>query len=381
MECRKLYYEDPLLQQFTAAVTSCTHTDRGWAVTLDATAFYPEGGGQACDLGTLNGVKVLDVQEREETILHLCDAPLAVGQSVEGCLNWQRRFDLMQQHTGEHILSGLVCARFGCHNVGFHVGAEVIQIDFDGPIPPEALAELEQEANQVIWENRPVLCSYPSPEELETIPYRSKRKLPWPVRIVEIPGADICACCGTHVPFAGQVGLIKILSSVKFHEGVRLELVCGGRALHHLSAVYEQNRQVSQLLSAKVLETGAAAQRLADALAAEKLRANTLQNQIFDNTAKDYVNQENVLHFAPGLDGGHLRLLAEKISGVCSGYCALFSEKEGGFAYCLAQPGGDLRQLCKEMNEALSGRGGGKPPFQQGTVSASRQQIETFFQK
>ena len=381
MECRKLYYEDPLLRSFSATVTGCTQGETGWEVTLDTTAFYPEGGGQACDLGKLGQAQVLDVREKEGEIIHLCDAPLAVGSAVEGQLDWQRRFDLMQQHTGEHILSGLVCARFGYHNVGFHVGAEVIQIDFDGPIPAEALAELEQQANQVIWENRPVLCHYPSPEALDTIPYRSKRKLPWPVRIVEIPGADICACCGTHVPYAGQVGIIKILSSVKFHEGVRLELVCGGRALRYLSAVYEQNRQVSQAFSAKPLETAASAQRLLDGLAAEKLRANSLQSQLFEYIAKDYVNQTDVLHFAPALEGGQLRLLAEKIAGCCGGYAAVFSPKEGGFAYCLAQPDGDLRQLCKQLNEALGGRGGGKPPFQQGTVSASRQQIKAFFRK
>ena len=379
MECRKLYYEDPGLRAFTATVTGCKETPKGWAVTLDATAFYPEGGGQACDLGQLGTAEVLDVREQDRQIIHLCAGPLTVGTQVEGRIHWERRFDLMQQHTGEHILSGLVCGRFGFHNVGFHVGAEVIQIDFDGPIPAEALEELEAEANAVIWDDRPVKCWYPSPEELPGVPYRSKKALPWPVRIVEVPGADICACCGTHVATTGQVGLVKIFSCVKFHEGVRLEIACGKRALTQLSRVYEQNRQVSQAFSAKVLETGAAAQRALEALAAEKLRANTLQSQLFDRIAGDYVNQKNVLHFAPPLEGGQLRELAEKISARCEGYCAVFSEKEGGFSYCLAQPGGDLRQLCKELNTCLNGRGGGKPPFQQGTVQATRADIEKFF--
>jgi len=379
MECRKLYYEDPGLRAFTATVTGCKETPKGWAVTLDATAFYPEGGGQACDLGQLGSVEVLDVREQDGQIIHLCTEPLTVGTQVEGRIHWERRFDLMQQHTGEHILSGLVCSRFGFHNVGFHVGAEVIQIDFDGPIPAEALEELEAEANAVIWDDRPVKCWYPSPEELPGVPYRSKKALPWPVRIVEVPGADICACCGTHVATTGQVGLVKIFSCVKFHEGVRLEIACGKRALTQLSRVYEQNRQVSQAFSAKVLETGAAAQRTLESLAAEKLRANTLQSQLFDRIAEDYVNQKNVLHFAPPLEGGQLRELAEKISARCEGYCAVFSEKEGGFSYCLAQPGGDLRQLCKDLNTALNGRGGGKPPFQQGTVQATRADIEKFF--
>lgn len=379
MECRKLYYEDYSIRAFTATVTGCTQTEKGWAVTLDATAFYPEGGGQACDLGRLGTARVLDVREKDDRIIHLCDSPLTPGQQVEGVLDWERRFDQMQQHTGEHILSGLIHARFGLHNVGFHVGAQLIQIDFDGPIPADALAGLEAQANAIVWEDRPVKCWYPDPQTLPGIPYRSKKQLPWPVRIVEVPGADICACCGVHVASTGQVGIIKIFSAAKFHDGVRLEIACGRRAFSHLSAVYEQNRLVSQAFSAKVLETGAAAQRMTDALAAEKLRANTLQSQLFDLTAENYVNQKDVLHFAPALEGGQLRELAEKIASHCQGFAAVFSPKEGGFSYCLAQPGGDLRQLCKDMNTALNGRGGGNPPFQQGTVSATREAIEKFF--
>ena len=377
MECRKLYYEDCLLRSFTATVTGCDPTEKGWEVTLDATAFYPEGGGQACDLGTLGNARVLDVRERDGRIIHLCDAP--VSGSVEGLLDWERRFDLMQQHTGEHILSGLIYDRFGWHNTGFHVGKDTMEVDFSGPIPADALAELEQQANAIVWENRPIRCWIPSLEELPGVTYRTKRALDWPVRIVDIPGADTCACCGVHVATTGQVGLIKILSAAKFHGGIRLQLVCGKRAYDHIAAVYEQNRQVSQLFSAKVLETGAAAQKATEALAAEKLRANTLQSQLFDRMAEDYVNQKDVLCFADPLDGGQLRELAEKISAKCSGYAAVFSPKEGGYAYCLAQPDGDLRQLCKDMNAALSGRGGGKPPFQQGTVSACEADIRSFF--
>ena len=377
MECRKLYYEDCLLRSFTATVTGCAPTEKGWEVTLDATAFYPECGGQACDLGTLGNARVLDVRERDGRIIHLCDAP--VSGSVEGLLDWERRFDLMQQHTGEHILSGLIYDRFGWHNTGFHVGKDTMEVDFSGPIPADALAELEQQANAIVWENRPIRCWIPSLEELPGVTYRTKRALDWPVRIVDIPGADTCACCGVHVATTGQVGLIKILSAAKFHGGIRLQLVCGKRAYDHIAAVYEQNRQVSQLFSAKVLETGAAAQKATEALAAEKLRANTLQSQLFDRMAEDYVNQKDVLCFAEQLDGGQLRELAEKISAKCSGYAAVFSPKDGGFTYCLAQPDGDLRQLCKDMNTALSGRGGGKPPFQQGTVSATEEEIRAFF--
>ena len=379
MECRKLYYEDCNMRNFTATVTGCAPTEKGFAVTLDATAFYPEGGGQACDIGTLGSVNVLDVQEQGEAIVHLCDGALIVGTQVEGKINWERRFDLMQQHTGEHILSGLIFDRFGYHNVGFHVGKDGMEVDFDGPISWDVLMELEAKANALVWQDIHVNCWYPAPEELPTIPYRTKRALPWPVRIVQMPGVDTCACCGVHVSGTAQVGLIKILSCVKFHEGVRLVMVCGKRAYDHMAAVFEQNRQVSQTFSAKALETGDAARKVVEALALEKLRANKLQSRLFEETAKGYVNQSGVLHFEPGLDGGQLRELAEKIANACIGFAAVFSQREDGFAYCLAQPQGDLRVLCKEMNEVLSGRGGGKPAFQQGTVRATEEQIREFF--
>ena len=178
METRKLYYEDCHLSNFSAQVMSCEETDKGYAVTLNATAFYPEGGGQACDLGTLNGVRVTDVREKGEQIIHLCDAPLEVGAEVEGVIDYERRFDLMQQHSGEHIVSGIIHERFGYHNVGFHMGAELVTIDFDGPIPAEALAEIELEANRAVWGNTALHIWYPSEEELPTVGYRSKRALP-----------------------------------------------------------------------------------------------------------------------------------------------------------------------------------------------------------
>ena len=273
METKKLYYGDCHLREFSATVLACTETDKGYQVILDATAFYPEGGGQDCDLGSLGTAQVLDVQEQGESVIHLCDAPLPVGASVVGKIDWERRFDLMQQHSGEHILSGLIHAAFGYHNVGFHVGKDTMEVDFDGPIPTEALAQLEAEANRAVWENLPIRCWYPSPEALPQVSYRTKKALPWPVRIVEVPGYDTCACCGVHVASTGEIGLIKILSCVKFHQGVRLEMLCGRRAYRHLCQAYDQNRQVSQAFSAKLMETGAAARRINEQLAAEKFRA------------------------------------------------------------------------------------------------------------
>ena len=247
----KLYEKDPFLTHFTAAVESCVQGKKGWDIILDQTAFYPEGGGQPWDLGTLGNANVLQVTEEGDRVIHLCDKPLS-GQ-IQGQVDGDRRLDLMQQHTGEHILSGLICSRYGVSNVGFHVGAQVMEIDFSGPVPAEDLFRLELAANEAIWKDLEVRCYYP--ENLDQLEYRSKKALKGPVRIVEVPGFDRCACCGVHVKHTGQVGIIKILSMVKFHQGVRLELVCGKRAFEYLCRVNEQNKQISGLLSAKPLST------------------------------------------------------------------------------------------------------------------------------
>lgn len=377
---RKLYYEDCHIRQFTACVQSCQQTEKGYLVTLDQTAFYPEGGGQACDIGTLGDARVIDVQEQGETVLHLCSKPLAVGSCVTGAIDWERRFDLMQQHTGEHLLSGLIYERFGFHNSGFHVGAQVMEVDFDGIIPADALWELEEQANALIWANLPVKCYYPSKEALPNMFYRTKRELPWPVRIVEIPGGDTCACCGVHVANTGEVGLIKILSCVKFHSGVRLEMVCGRRAFRYLREIFEQNRQISQLLSAKMPETAPAVQKLQLSYGAEKYRASNLEKQVFDTIAAGCQGKDNVLHITQGLTGGAVRDLADRIASVCTGVAVVASGTDDtGYSLCLVSKNTDVKALGTRAVQELSGRGGGKANAFQGTVRATRQQIEDFF--
>lgn len=378
MQTRKLYYEDSHLAEFTATVLNCVQTEKGWEILLDATCFYPEGGGQACDLGTLGDAHVLDVQEWDEAVVHLCDAPLAVGSTVTGKIDWQRRFDLMQQHSGEHILSGLIHAKFGYHNVGFHIGAQVMEVDFDGPIALEALAQLERQANEAIWQDLPVQCDYPAAEVLPTIPYRSKKALEYPVRIVTFPGYDICACCGVHVKHTGQVGIIKVLSCVKFHQGVRLQMVCGDRAYTYLSQIFEQNRQVSQLFSAKMPETAEAARRFSQQLAEEKFRATGLQKRLLSFLAAGYKGVENVLHFEEALAPNQVRELCDAISKVCTGTAAVLSgTDDGGYSLCLMGPG--AKDKGTAMTQALGGRGGGKPEAFQGSLQATKAQIESFW--
>ncbi len=372
----RLYYEDCHCTQFEATVLCCTAVEAGYCVTLDATAFYPEGGGQACDLGVLGDARVLDVREQGDAVVHLCDAPLPVGARVRGCIDYERRLDLMQQHSGEHIVSGILCAKFGCHNVGFHVGKDRMEIDFDTPIPASALPEIELLANEAVWKNLPIRCYYPSEEALASLPYRSKKALAWPVRIVEIPGYDLCACCGVHVAHTGEIGLIKLLSCVKLRQGVRIEMVCGKRALRCAQSIFAQNQAVSQAFSAKPDETGAAAMRMNEALAAAKLRADTLQTRLFGFIAASYAGQGNVAHFESGLGGSALRELCEAIARVSGGRAVVLTEAEDGCNICML--GDDLSALTAALREKFPLRGGGKSGSFQGSIRARKEDILAF---
>ena len=381
MSTRALYYEDSHLTRFSALVRSCTPEKGRYAVTLDATAFYPEGGGQAGDTGTLGTVRVLDTQEREGEVIHLCDGPVEVGAAVEGVIDYGPRFTRMQQHSGEHIVSGILHSRYGCHNTGFHMGADVTTIDFDCIIPAQDLPEIEALANQAVWQDLQVQCWIPSPEELPAIAYRTKRALPWPVRIVEIPGFDCCACCGTHVKRTGEIGLIKLLSVVNFRGGTRMEMACGALALALLNTSYEQNKLVSRAFSAQPHQTGEAAQRVNQLLAQQKYRISQLERQMFAAVAAGYAGQADVVHFEDGLDGTGVRLLADAIAQVCGGWAAVFSGSDAeGYGFCLVSGHTDLRPLGKAMIQALNGRGGGKPDCQQGRLMAEKAKILDFFQ-
>ena len=380
MNTRKLYYEDCHLRSFQATVAACQESPKGFLITLDATAFYPEGGGQACDIGTLDEANVLDVKEEGEQVVHLCDKPLEIGRTVTGTLDWARRFDLMQQHTGEHIVSGIIHRLFGGHNTGFHVGADTVTVDFDCPIPAEKIPEIEKLANEAVYLNLPVNCTVPSEEELLKIPYRTKRALPWPVRLVEVPGYDTCACCGVHTARTGEIGIIKLLSCIKFHQGVRMEMVCGARAFDFFSKVYEQNRLVSQAFSAKILETGDAALRMNEALAAEKFRAAGLEKQVFAATAQRFAGKGDVVHFASGLESASVRALADTIAQSCGGTASVFSgSDEGGYSLCIVNKTQDVREVGQALTKACNGRGGGKDGFFQGSVRATRAEITAFF--
>lgn len=381
-ETKKLYYEDVYKKEFTAKVLECRQGKKGYEVILDQTAFYPEGGGQPGDTGSLGEAAVTDVHEKNGELIHCTDRALELGTEVQGQINWARRFDLMQQHSGEHIVSGLVHEAFGYDNVGFHMGSDVITIDFSGMLDEAQMAEIEAKANQIIWENQEVEIFYPSEEELKELEYRSKKELSGWVRIVRFPGADTCACCGTHVTRTGEIGMVKLLSVVKFREGVRMEMISGRRVLDYLNMVNEQNRQISVKLSAKMDKTAQAVARLQDENFALKGRVHSLEENFIVNEAAKWNDCENPLLFENGLEAGSVQKLADAVLQVCKGRCAVFSRNaDGSYKYAMGEKDGDLRQFTKDMNAALNGRGGGKPFFVQGSVQASEKEIRAFFEE
>lgn len=376
----RIYYEDVYVKEFDAVVLECRKEKNGFRILLDRSAFYPEGGGQPYDKGFLNDVEVLEVHEKNGELLHYTAKPLQVGEKVKGILDWERRFDLMQQHSGEHMVSGLIHEAYGYDNVGFHMGSDTITIDFNGLLTVEQMEEIEEKVNQKIWENAVVEISYPSAEELKNLPYRSKKELSGKVRIVRFPGADLCACCGTHVARTGEIGMNKLLSVEKFREGVRMEMICGKRVLAYLQMVNSQNHEISVKLSAKPNQTAKAVQRLQEENFQMKGRMMQMEEEMFAQEAAKWSGKEEVLIFKDGLEADGVRKLTDVILQNCSGRCAVFSKSaDGSYKYAMGIKEGDLRPFVKEMNAALNGRGGGKPLFVQGSVQAEEQQIREYF--
>nr|WP_326214698.1 alanine--tRNA ligase-related protein [uncultured Oscillibacter sp.] len=380
METEKLYYTDPFLTTFTAKVLSCEAGKGGYLVTLDRTAFYPEGGGQPADHGTLGGIAVTDVHEKDGVVIHTVEKAVEIGENVTGSIDWARRFDHMQQHSGEHILSGILCHNYHCDNVGFHLGADTVTIDYNTDISWEEALAAEYQANQVIWADAPVEITYPSPAELEQLDYRSKKALTGKVRIVTFPEADCCACCGTHVLRAGQVGIIKVLSCQKFRSGVRMEILCGERAWRYLSGTYDQAHAVGQHLSVKPLEAAAAVERLTEELTAAKARMAELEGEVFSHKAHEYCGKGDVVLVEPPLRPDGVRRLADAVARECGGLAAVFAGEDGRYNYALVRAdGADIAPLVKSMNAALTGRGGGRSGFAQGSVQTDADTIHTFF--
>ena len=380
-ETEKLYDLDPELRTFRARVLGCAPKDGAFEIVLDRTAFYPEGGGQPADRGALNFANVLDVRERGGRIVHIADRPLPAGSAVSGGIDWSRRFALMQQHTGEHIVSGLAHRLFGLDNVGFHMAPSAITVDLNGELSPDDLSLVERLANEAVWKDLPVRVFYPSAEELETIPYRSKKELTGAVRIVEVPGYDICACCGTHVTRTGRIGAVKLLSSQRYKGGTRLTMACGAQALRDYGERLRGVSAVSGLLSAKADGIEQAVGRLLRENEELKHRSARLQKEIFERRAEGLPRGcGNVLVFEEGLSPDDIRRFALILSERCGGAAAVLSGGEKtGYRYAIADPSGDARPFAKELSGLFSGRGGGPKELVQGSAAGGREELERYF--
>lgn len=383
---RKLYYEDVYRREFDAVVLSCTESDGRWRIIPDCSAFYPEGGGQSGDRGILTDpetdtqIRVLDTRESGEDVVLICDGPLREGIRFHGAIDWEYRFDRMQNHSGEHIVSGLIHNRFGYNNVGFHMSADRMTIDLDGEIGEEALREIEEQANRIVWENERIAADFYSEEEAAAIEYRSKKELHGEIRVVSIPGADVCACCGTHVERTGEIGPIRILSHEKCRSGIRIEMMCGRWAYLYMTQIFRQNHQVSVLTSSKMHETAAAVGKLMDDHTQLKGQLTGMLYAQIDQKALELKGKGDALLFAPQYTPVLVQKLTARVMEETPAKVFSFAgNDEDGYKYAVGQTGGDLKDLVKEMNAQLSGRGGGKPFFLQGSVSSDRKSIEKYF--
>ena len=379
----KLYDLDAYATTFDATVLSCEQDGDCYRVILDRTLFFPEEGGQTCDTGTLGGHAVTHVALTDaKTILHTLSAPLSVGETVTGVLDFAPRYRKMQHHTGEHIISGLAHRLYGAENVGFHLGEDDVTMDLDIELDRYALDKIEGMANEAIYKNLAVTARYPDIEELKTLTYRSKLNLTDGVRIVTVENYDDCACCAPHVARTGEIGMIKILDFMRYKGGVRLHIKCGMDALLDYRTRYTQALQISNLLSAKQCEIVSAVEQLQNSLVEEKRAQNELRRRILLEELKRLPASVsgNLTVFAPLLEARELRELVNVGKTRCTGIFGAFSgDDEGGYSYIMGSETVDLRASAKEINASLSGRGGGSKEMIQGSVRASAEAIRGYF--
>lgn len=375
----KLFYQDSHRSTFTAIVQEVRPSGNGYEIILDRTAFFPEGGGQSSDTGSLGGVSVSDVQEIDGKIIHYTDGPLVEGTEVEGCIDWTERFSKMQQHTGEHIVSGLIHKIYGYHNVGFHLGTDSVTLDFNGVVPKEKLHEIEQLANEAVAKNLPVQVLYPTDEELSKISYRSKIEIEGQVRIVVIDGYDVCACCAPHVKQTGEIGLIKLVGMQNYKGGVRISMLCGFRALEDYYQKEKNNREIAVMLSAKEYETAVEVERLQKELAMKKAKIAELERKFLEQKVETLDISSEIVCLFEETDPVMTRELVNLLLKKGAKMAAVFSGNEReGYRYVLGSRSLDVRENGKLLNEAFHGRGGGKPEMVQGTVQGKREEIEAF---
>ncbi len=377
---RRLYEEDSFCRQFTATVLSCVPIGGGFAVVLDRTAFFPEGGGQAADSGMLNGVAVTDVQLVGDEVRHILASPLTVGDTVEGVLDWDERFSRMQKHTGEHIVCGIIYRLYGLTNVGFHLGGDDVTLDLDGELTRDQLDDVEERANRVVASDVAVTAVYPSADELAAMDYRSKKAIDGPVRVVTIEGYDRCACCAPHVQTTGQVGLIKLLDFIRYKGGVRIHMQCGLDALADYRMRYAQTATAAAMLSVKQTAVSEGVERLLAQRDDLTRQLRAAQKEILRLRVAAMVPKAGPkLLIEPLMDGESVRELAVAAAERVEALCAVFAGDDAS-GYLFAASGGDLPAFGAALRQTLSAKGGGSAQCIQGRVNVSADAVRAFWQ-
>lgn len=376
---KKLYDENSHLTEFTARVAKCEIQGEKYAVTLDCTAFFPEAGGQTCDRGTINGNTVSYVEIKDGEIYHYTDVPFKEGETVAGKIDWRHRFRNMQNHSGEHIISGLVHKLYGLNNVGFHLSEEMT-MDFDGVLDRGQLITVENLANKAIYENAQIRAYYPTADELEKTDYRSKKEIDGDVRLVEIKGYDICACCAPHVNNTGEIGIIKILDFFKMRGGVRVFAKCGYDALSDYENRYIKSFKISNLLSVKQCEIAGAVESLISDSKELKLKISSLKKRIITEKAEAFIPQsDKTALFFEDFDIKELQLLSDAVYKKSGGVRGVFSKIDGGYNFAVCADAEQLEQFFYNFKQRLNVKGGGRNGMVQGTVYAEKQEIENLF--
>lgn len=377
----KLYENNSHIKDFCATVTHCTEVNGVYHIILNKTAFCPEGGGQASDRGTVGEANITDVQEIDGQIIHFSDKPLDIGAEYEGHIDWKRRFRHMQNHSGEHIICGLIHKHFGFDNVGFHLGEDEVTMDINGILTREQLMMIEALANEAVYKNAKFSCLYPKADELSNIEYRSKLDITEGVRIVTVEGYDACACCAPHVASAGEIGIIKILDFFRMREGIRIYIKCGFDAVSDYEDRYQSTKLIADLLSAKQYEVSDAVEKLIGSIAEQKHINSELKKRLIEAKISVFgTKEEKTAVFEEGLDVKELQLYADGLYKLCGGIRGVFSKMADtnyNFAIC-----GDATQLDKffaEFKTKLNVRGGGRNGMVQGSVQNKREEISGVF--
>lgn len=378
----KLYENDSYIKEFTATVISCEEKDGNYFVVLDKTAFFPEGGGQSADTGKMGEANVLDVQIDNDVVYHKVDKQLKVGSTVAYKIDWDTRFSRMQNHSAEHLVSGIIHKLYGYNNVGFHMNDRFITLDCDGTLTEDDIAKVELEANKAIYANKSINVIFPTADEIANYNYRSKLDITENLRLVEIEDYDLCACCAPHVVKTGEIGVIKILSFIPYKKGTRIEMVAGLLAFNDYCMLHNSNKAVMNLLSAKREDIFTVTEKNHKDLGDVKAENKKLLSQLALLQMEKYQVNDGVCVFVKNASYDELRNCTNTLIEDFD-YCYAFSNtNENDYIYVVASKEHNVREKVQNLNKAFNGKGGGRDFYAQGKIIAeSKEKITEYFMK